>query len=60
MGAICDCNICRIGSRSKEYQFCALELYLDQKGNGDGLMYPPQNPKWSVMNCSSKITDRLR
>ena len=28
------------GARSREYQFSALELYLDEKGNGDGLLYP--------------------
>jgi hypothetical protein len=28
------------GARSKEYQFSAIELYLDAKGNGDGLLYP--------------------
>jgi hypothetical protein len=28
------------GTRSKEYQFSALELFLDEKGNGDGLLYP--------------------
>ena len=28
------------GARSREYQFSALELYLDEKGNGEGLLYP--------------------
>jgi len=33
------------GARSKEYQFSALELHLDEKGNGDGLLYPAAKVK---------------
>jgi hypothetical protein len=45
------------GTRSKEYQFSALELYLDQKGNGDGLLYPAAKLKINKATNQLELED---
>jgi hypothetical protein len=45
------------GTRSKEYQFSALELYLDEKGNGDGLLYPAAKLKINKATSQLELED---
>ena len=45
------------GTRSREYQFSALELYLDQKGNGDGLLYPAAKLKINKATNQLELED---
>jgi hypothetical protein len=45
------------GTRSKEYQFSALELYLDEKGNGDGLLYPAAKLKINKATNQLELED---
>ena len=45
------------GTRSKDYQFSALELYLDQKGNGDGLLYPAAKLKINKATNQLELED---
>ena len=45
------------GARSKEYQFSALELYLDAKGNGDGLLYPAAKFKFNKDTNQLELED---
>ena len=45
------------GTRSREYQFSALELYLDEKGNGDGLLYPAAKLKINKATNQLELED---
>ena len=45
------------GARSTEYQFSALELYLDEKGNGGGLFYPTAKFKISKDTNQLELED---